>query len=100
MITEEELENALSLQKEIRELKLLIVKFEEAKVSSTPTLNSGIGIDGNRIEVDSYTKSVLEKFKDEIVHVHKVKLQDLQDKYAKIIESPEDALMRIVREDG
>lgn len=100
MISEHELELALQLQKEIRDLKLIIVKLEEAKVSRNQSMNSGISVDSNKIEVDDYTQNLLQKFKDDLVHVHKVKLQDLIDRYAEIIESPEDALVRIIRNDG
>ena len=100
MITESELELALTLQKEIKDLRVFIAKIDDAKVSSVAGINSGIGIDGNRVEVDSYTKTLLQKFKDDVVHVHKVKLQDMEDRYSEIIESPGDALMRIVRENG
>ena len=97
MISEEELELALELQKDIRELKILIVKLEEARISRNQTINAGISIDGCKMDVDGYTQNIIQKFKDDMVHVHKVRLQDLKDRYDEIIESPEDALIRIVK---
>ena len=100
MITEQELELALELNKEIKDLKLLIVKLEESKVSRNTTMNSGVTLDGCKIEVDDYTQNMLQQFKEDLVHVHRVKLQELKKKYSEIIESPEDTLIRIVRENG
>jgi hypothetical protein len=100
MITEQELEMALDLNKEVKELKILIVKLEESKVSRNATLSVGITVEGCRIEVNDYTQNILTKLRDDLIHAHKVKLQELKNKYAEIIESPEDTLMRIVKEDG
>ena len=98
MISEEELDLALELQKEIKELKITIVKLEEARISRSQAGNTGISIDSCKIEVDGYTQHIIQKFKDDMVHVHNIKLQALKAKYGEIIESPEDALMRIVKD--
>lgn len=100
MITEQELELALQLMKEIKDLKIILAKFEESKVSRNTAMNCGISIDASKIEVDDYTQHLLQKFKDDIVNVHKIKLQELRASYSEIIESAEETLIRIVKENG
>ena len=100
MITEQELELALALQKEIRDLNVLIAKLEESKVSRSDVINTTINMGNSKIEVSDYTQHILQKFKDDIVCVHKIQLKDLKVKYAEIIESPDDTLIRILEENG
>ncbi len=100
MITEQELALALELNKQIRDLKVLLAKLEETKISRSASTNDAISIDGHKIEVDDYSQNLLEKFKEDVIHVHRLKLKDLQDKYADIIESPTQTLRRIIEEDG
>ncbi len=100
MITEQELELAVQLNKDIRDLKVLIAKLEETKISRNVGMNSGISIEGNKVEVNDYTQHLLQKFKDDVVYVHKVELKELKQRYSDIIETPGETLRRILEEDG
>ena len=100
MITEQELELALELKDEIKALKEKIAKLEGATISSNTQLNSGISIDGIKVNVNAYTRDLLIKFKDDAVEAHRAQLEELSKRYKEIIESPADTLRRILEEDG
>lgn len=71
MITEQELELALSLRDKIKELKILIGKLESVVLSSSQVLSSGISVDNNKIILDEHTRNILIKFKDDIINTNK-----------------------------
>ena len=100
MITEQELEMALELRKQIKETKMLIAKLEEAVIAETSNLNNGISIDGNKLPVDEFTKATLLIFKEDITEVLRKKLEEQKNRYKEIIENPNDTLRRILEEDG
>jgi len=100
VITEQELELALSLRSKIKDLKILIGKLESVVISASQNLSNGISVDGNKIVVDDYTRNILVKFKDDILDAHRLKLQKLKESYKEIIESPNDTLRRILEENG
>ena len=103
MITEQELERALSLRDKIRDLKVMISKLESAKISKNTTMNSKVSIDQNMVEVNDYTIATLKRFHREIVNDYKHKLHELEEEYGAIIYSPEaafeEALLDVEKED-
>jgi hypothetical protein len=97
MITEQELERAQELKKEIKELKITIAKLEDFKV--TESIGSGyMCIDSIKLDVKRYTKDILNKFYIDILTIYKVRLSDLKKEYATIIQSPEEAFRQIIEE--
>lgn len=94
MITEQELERVLILRDAVRELRVFISKLESAKISRTPSINSKITIDSNAIDVDDWTVATLKRFQSEIINDHRNKLYKLEEEYASIIYSPEEAFER------
>jgi len=100
VITEQELEFALKLKSELKELKIVIAKLEDVTISKTQSINGGISIDNTKITVDDHTKGILVTFKEDILTAHRMKLIELQDKFKEIIESPSDTLRRILDEDN
>lgn len=91
MITEKELERALELRKEIKEMKLKITKLEDVKVSRTE-IGASFSIDNNKIDTDEYTISALRRFKKDIMIVYSKILEELESEYKKIVISEEDAI--------
>ncbi len=100
MITEQELELALSLRDKIKDLKSTIAKLENVVISDTQNLSNGISIDGIKIACDDYTRGHLIRFKEEILEMYRLKLTDLKARYKEIIESPNDTLRRMIEENG
>lgn len=100
MITEQELELALTLRNNIKDLKILIAKVEPVVVSDTQNLNNGVSVDNSKMQVNSHTRDILIKFKDDIVLAHKLRLAELEERYKEIIEAPSDTLRRILEENG
>jgi len=95
MITEKELERALELRKEIKEMKLKLTKIEDLKVSRTE-IGAIFSIDSNKIEVDEYTIGTLRKFKKDITKIYSNVLEELEAEYDAIIISEEDAIERAI----
>ena len=91
MITEKELEQALELRKDIREMKLKITRLEDIKISRTE-IGASFSIDSNRINVDEYTIGILTKFKKDILKAYGAALEHLEQEYKGIIVSEEDAI--------
>lgn len=91
MITENELEKALDLRKEIRELKLKITKLEGVKISRSE-IGGVFTIDGNRVDTDEYTIQAQKRFRDEILKIYEKMLEDLEEEYKGIVVSEEDAI--------
>jgi len=100
VITEQELELALTLRNNIKDLKILIAKVEPVVVSDTQNLNNGVSVDNSKMQVNSHTRDILIKFKDDIVLAHKLRLAELEERYKEIIEAPSDTLRRILEENG
>ena len=98
MITEQELELALDLRERIKKIKATINELEQVVLSSTQNLSSGVTMGGVKVAFDAYTRDYLVKFKEDIMHVYKVKLEELQRQYKNIIEAPGDTLRRIIEE--
>lgn len=94
MITEQELERALTLKDEIRDIKILISKLESSKISRSNTMNSKISIDANTINVNDYTIATLKRFHNEIVNDYRHELFQLEEEYKSIICSTEEAFER------
>ena len=91
MITEKELERALELRKEIKEMKLKVAKLEDVKVSRTE-IGASFSIDNNKIDTDEYTISALRRFKKDIMTVYVKILEELEEEYKTIVISEEDAI--------
>lgn len=91
MITEKELERALELRKEIKEIKLKLTKMEGVKVSRTE-IGASFSIDNSKIEVDEYTINTLRRFKKDILKIYTGILNELEKEYNDIIISEEDAI--------
>lgn len=98
MITEQELELALDLRERIKKIKATINELEQVVLSSTQNLSSGVTMGGVKVAFDAYTRDYLVKFKEDIMQVYKVKLEELQRQYKNIIEAPGDTLRRIIEE--
>ena len=99
MITEQELERALTLKDKIKDLRIFISKLETARISKSSNMNSKISIDTNSIDVNDYTIATLKRFHKEIVNDHRHKLQKLEEEYKSIIFSPEEAFEEALMED-
>lgn len=91
MITEQELERALTLKDKIRDLRIFISKLESSRISKSNTMNSKVSIDTNPIDVNDYTIATLKRFHREIVNDYRHKLHKLEEEYKSIIFSPEEA---------
>jgi len=91
VITEKELERALELRQEIKELKLKIARLEGLKVSRTE-IGVPFSIDSNRIDVNEHTIGTLRRFKRDILKVYGKMLDDLEKEYKSIVISEEDAI--------
>jgi len=98
VITEQELELALDLRERIKKIKATINELEQVVLSSTQNLSSGVTMGGVKVAFDAYTRDYLVKFKEDIMQVYKVKLEELQRQYKNIIEAPGDTLRRIIEE--
>lgn len=99
MITEQELERALTLKEKIRDLRIFISKLETARISKANNMNSKISIDTNPIDVNDYTIATLKRFHKEIVNDYRHKLHKLEEEYKSIIFSPEEAFEKALMED-
>lgn len=99
MITEQELEKALILREQIKELRVFISKLESTKISNSSQINSKVSIDTNVIDVNEFTLATLKRFHHEIVHDHRKKLQALEEEYNGIIFSPEAAFEKALIDD-
>lgn len=99
MITEQELERALALKDHIRDLRVFISKLETARISKSSAMSSKISIDTNSIDVNDYTIATLKRFHREIVNDYKHKLHKLEEEYASIILSPEEAFEKALMYD-
>ena len=95
MITEKQLERALELRSQIKDVKIKLSRLEDLKVSKTE-IGATFSIDGNKIEVDEYTIGTLKKFKKDIFNIHAKILEDLQKEYRSIVQSEEDAIERAI----
>lgn len=95
MITEKELERALELRVEIKEMRIKLSKLEDLKVSRTE-IGASFAIDNNKIEVDEYTIGTLRKFKKDILNIYTKILEELEKEYSAIIISEEDAIERAI----
>lgn len=95
MISEKELERALELQKEIKEMRLKLARLEDLKVSRTE-IGASFSIDNNKIEVDEYTVGTLRKFKKDILKIYSKILEELQTEYSSIVISEEEAIERAI----
>lgn len=95
MITEKELERALELRQEIKDMKLKLAKLEDLKVSRTE-IGASFAIDNNKIEVDEYTIGTLRNFKRDILKIYTNMLSKLENEYASIVISEEDAIERAI----
>lgn len=93
MITEKELERALELRQEIKDMRVKLSKIKDLKVSRTE-IGATFSIDSNRIEVDEYTIGTLRKFKKDILHIYTKILEELEKEYSSIIISEDDAIER------
>lgn len=91
MISEKELERALELRKEIKEMRLKVTKLQDLKVSRTE-IGASFSIDNNRIEADEYTIGTLRKFKRDVLKIYTRVLNDLEKEYGQIIISEEEAI--------
>lgn len=95
MITEKELERALELRREIKDMKIKLSKLEDVKVSRTE-IGAAFTIDNNRIEVDEYTIGTLRRFKGDILKIYVNLLAALEKEYIAIIISEEDAIEQAI----
>ena len=93
MITEKELERALELRQEIKDMRVKLSKIKDLKVSRTE-IGATFAIDSNKIEVDEYTIGTLRKFKRDILHIYTKMLEELEKEYSSIIISEDDAIER------
>ena len=93
VITEKELERALELRQEIKDMRLKLTKLEDLKVSRTE-IGAKFSIDNNHIEVDEYTIGTLRKFKRDILKIYTNILEQLEKEYSSIVISEEDAIER------
>lgn len=91
MITEQQLERALTIREQIKELRVFISKLESARISKITSQNSKITIDANVIDVDDFTVGTLKRFHAEVVHDYRTRLHALEEEYNSIIFSPEAA---------
>ena len=98
MITEQELERALTLKDQIRELSVFVSKLEQCKIAVHSSINTKVTIDNNVIDVNEYTIATLKRFHHEIINDHRQRLSKLEDEYKAIIFSPEEAFERALRE--
>ena len=95
MITEKELERALELRKEVKEMRMKLAKLEDLKVSRTE-VGASFSIDNNKIEVDEYTVATLRKFKRDILKIYTKILEELLAEHDAIIISEEEAIERAI----
>ena len=91
MITEQELERALTLKDQIKDLSVFISKLEHCKIAAHSSMNAKVNIDNNLIDVNEYTIATLKRFHHEIINDHRHKLHKLEEEYKAIIYSPEEA---------
>lgn len=98
MITEQELERALTLKDKIKELSVFISKLEHCKIAVHNAMNAKITIDTNTIDVNEYTIATLKRFHHEIINDHKHELHKLEEEYKSIIFSPEEAFELALRD--
>jgi hypothetical protein len=93
VITEKELERALELRDEIKEMRVKLSKIKDINVSRTD-IGSSFSIDNNKIEVDEYTIGTLRRFARDIYNIYTKRLEDLEKEYSSIVMSEDDAIER------
>lgn len=94
MITERELDRALELKDEIKDLKIKIAKLDSLNVAVSN--GASFSIDGNRIDINSNTLKAAREFRDNILKIYNKLLQKLEKDYQKIVVSEESVLEDIL----
>lgn len=92
MITEEQLERALELRSEIKELKVKLSRLKNASVSRVDTIGAKFSIDSNMIDMNPYTLKSAEKFLGEVVRAYESNIRSLEKEYEEIVTTEADII--------